>query len=221
MSRPCLHRALLICDAILRGALRRGYRVEYSESQKQARIFIRDHAFAFSVEERSRRHEVIKDPKQLGKLDRFYTPRYRYELTGVLTLRLAECISGVKNNWFDTSRQKVEDRLSEFFCSLAVAAVHADRREAERRAWQAEYRETQRVRAEYEQADEKLNQILERLERAESLRALLSRLEAERIDLSMPIGRHDSWRHWLVDVIEQTDPVLALKAGELQLVGQV
>jgi len=213
VSAPMLHRALRIAEAIIRGAIRRGYTVETPKEGRVAKIFIRGNDFGFVLEEPSKRIEEKADPKHP---DRWY-PRYRYEPRGRLVLRLEGYGWGSRTRWEDSEKKPIESRLPEFFQSLAAAAVEEERREVQRKADQARWRAQEALQAEYDEASEQVWDLVKRVEKAEGLRKLLVRFEAAGVDMSKPVGRYATWLDWVREAIRVTDPVADIATGEIKL----
>ena len=213
VSAPMLHRALRISEAIVRGSIRRGYTFEKPKEGGYAKIFIRGNGFGFAIEEPSKRIELKPDPKNP---DRWYS-RYRYEPRGRLVLRLEGYGWGARTRWEDTDKQLIDARLSEFFQALAVAGVEQERRVAERKADQARWRAQEALQAEYNEASEQVWDLVKRAKKADGLRMLLARFDAQAVDMSKPVGRYATWRDWLLEAIRVTDPIADIAAGEIRL----
>jgi hypothetical protein len=213
VSASLLPRALRIAEAIIRGAVRRGYTVETPKEGGVAKIFIRGNDFGFVLEEPSKRIEEKPDPKHP---DRWYR-RYRYEPRGRLVLRLEGYGWKARNRWEDSTKTLIEARLLEFFQSLARGAIEEERREVERKADQARWRAQEALQAEYDEASEQVWDLVKRVEKADGLRRLLARFQAEGVDMSKPVGRHASWSDWVKEAIRLTDPIADIAAGEIKL----
>lgn len=213
VSTPLLHRALRIAEGIIRGAVRRGYTVERPKQGGLAEIMIRGSGFRFVIEEPSKRIENKPDPKHP---DHWYR-RYRYEPRGRLVLRLEGYGYTSRSRWEDSDKALIDTRLSEFFQSLAVAAIEQERRDAENKAQQEIWRAQEALQAEYDEASEQVWDLVKRVDKADGLRRLLARFESEGVDMSKPVGRHGSWSDWVKEAIRLTDPIADIAAGEIKL----
>lgn len=208
VSSQLLRRALRIAEGIIRAANRRGYVVRVPEKGKTAEIFVGDNGFEFRIEESSKRFENQPDPKHP---DRYY-PRFRYEPRGTLAIKL-----GFRDQWQDSEKKTAEERLGEFFEALAVMAIERERSIAESKAWQKRWDAQQRLRAEYDAASKQAAELMKRMDDADGLRRLLARFESEGVDMSAPVGEHESWRLWLIELIRVTDPLADARSGEIKL----
>jgi hypothetical protein len=126
-----VNRVLRISDAIIRGALRRGYKLDTTDPRDTVKIVVRGCGFRFSFEEPSKLKKEVPEPPTrriaASPAVRIYQHR-RYAPSGRLKLHLGAYGDKVRTLWEDTETQQVEDCLADFFRSLAIAAVYAERR---------------------------------------------------------------------------------------------
>jgi hypothetical protein len=152
VSRPHLHRALLILHTLCREATRRGWSVVESPSSwsenRGIAIEIGGHRYALRIFELSTKIPI--DAKEREEWRRAHptrlswqdAPRHRFELTGRLKLSIPHPADGSRGNWTDGSRGAIESKFDRVFRELERRKV-ADDEAAKERAIRAAERERQ------------------------------------------------------------------------------
>ena len=149
VSRGQLRRALLIGNAVLTEAERRGYRVEGVNKAHDHRagvaINVRGHAYALEIHEMTDREPLDAKAVERWRRDNRYRLSYQPNLEPPLKhipngrLRLSLPDYGVKRaNWTEGPRGPLEAKLASVFNELERRADADDLRDEERDRWLAE-----------------------------------------------------------------------------------
>ena len=148
LSRPQLGRALLLLQALVDEALRRGHEIGPAGSVGAVGLVVRGHESPFSLIEEVDRVRRELTAREQARKDReyWYRPQEFDELaSGRLQLRLGRPEYGRTSSWADRKRWKLDDRLPHVLAAMEQAANEAEARERERqrrqeaaqRAWEA------------------------------------------------------------------------------------
>lgn len=212
-------RLLRIVDAIVKGFSRRGFelrpRKRDARTARGLQILVDDEAFSISIEERMRRETHRPTPDELARKRRgqfVYMRSFDYAPTGEFTLKIEPCYAGgIQSSWRDSTRQRLEDRLTEVMVSLRRHAAQRKeerartQRRAARHEEEQERRAALRTRVDAErEAVAKLEQDAGSWKRAEQIRAFVAAVEkANRLGTA----ESSSWADWARAYADRIDPL--------------
>ena len=221
-----LSRALRIFDALIKGAIRRGYEIKRGEHRPLDTIVrVRQKDIHVRIEEPSRAlpkdqvkvHEIRhREPwAWTERLEQTHAP------TGVLLLKISNVYRApVQSTWTDTATRPIEECVTDFFRSALVLAFEHEAEERIRVAERRRHEARQRLTQEQQAAAKQFEELAAQDARVSTLRDFLSKLDKESIGMEHRVGSFTSWREWAHAYIAALDPVVRLKAGELRLVGK-
>lgn len=161
VSRDQLRRALLIAQAVVAEAERRGWDVKPIEKSYNHRagcaIVNRDHSYAFEIVEMTDRRPLDERELERWRRENRYRLSYRPDLeppqahvpNGRLRLSLPD-YHVKRANWTEGPRGPLEGKLASVFVELERRAEEDDRRDADRRVQEEERRRAAEERAERE-----------------------------------------------------------------------
>ena len=208
VQRAHLHRALLILQALISEAERRGYLVAGSgadtRDEKGATIAVRDHRYQFNLFEMSDRVPISEDQLVRWRKDHPWRSSYSNEPThvsvpnGRLKLSFPTYVRGRRSTWTEGPRGALEAKLPSVFAALEEWAAEDDR-----------------IAAEFERAEQQRQRELEaRLERER-----LARIEKKREERLL--GEVLAWQQAAQVrqyVVALTERLLALEEKDRQLI---
>lgn len=224
VSRELLRRALLIVEALVAEALRRGYSVEAIEKSYNHRagcaLAVRGHKYPFEISEMTDRRPLTEREVARWRSDNRYRLSWQPDLEPPLAhtpngrLRLSLPDYHVKRaNWTEGPRGRLEAKLLSVFTELERRAEEDDRRDAERRLREEARRREDELRRERERLQEIEARRLERLREeiatwrfAVQARAYVAELRA-RVDESP--ADHEGiavWCDWIDEWAERANP---------------
>lgn len=235
-EKPCLdilatgdalERALWIADAIIKGAERRGFQVEISES---VRLRVRDDSnllkivtrpgrstidilgsqIGFSIVEGSDRIELEPDPRHLKTYgteawDFRYAATHKRVPNGRLSLKLESFYTyDGRHNWTDGKKQRVEDCLQKFFiAAIHIAESQRLKREEDAARRKAEYeaqlrREEEERRAELQaQLVYDLRSRIDDVQSAEQVREFVERVISSPLNSEKDFSDESQLGQWV------------------------
>jgi hypothetical protein len=158
VSRASLDRALRILDGLSRALEAKGCKLRPADGKEKVSAALQGpDAVGFLLEEEVTRTErPLRDWQLRDKARnpwRYSTPRYKYEPSGRLRLRLSlRGGSGVRGTWGDGARQKLDALLPRAVETILGDLTHAqhEREEAERRRQELERQRLERAAADLE-----------------------------------------------------------------------
>lgn len=241
-----IDRVLRIVDALVKAIEKRGYTVqpgkppppnEYKPRYDHAKLIINGEIIRFSIEETIRRRPHRLTEKEIASQNRasrswnysssLNIPRYDFIPTEMLTLKIDEQYrSGLKHNWKDTARRRVEAQLNDVVSALIMSAAWKRRerqKEQERnRRHQTELARRAALRqqlANERSAVAQLEKNAELWRRAQVIRGFAGIVEArirngEATDLPM---EPDAWLAWARDYANRVDPLAECKPSILDI----
>lgn len=218
VSKESLNRALRIFDAILSAIDARGWSVAIqSEHPFLTQVTVLGEPIAVCITEKIRQVEVPQAPKKDFTF-LLARERYRYEPTGLLTIRLSDSTSFTWNprTWNDGKRQRLESCLHDVmigFVELAERRKTARREEERRQLEQLEAERRRLVVAELRERENdrraELQRQIERWSRAYEVRAYIAALQhaSREYVLQDPDGRLARWLRWAGAHAANIDPL--------------
>jgi hypothetical protein len=226
VSRPLVHRALRIMNAVLKGVRKLGHEIEIASDLRyqQTRVVIGEIKVNISIREHTTRSERPLTPEeQKGPRD-LIRDRWFSDPTGVLFFAVGE----ENKKWRDRAKTPLEDRQINIVTEILRQAERARiaAREWEEQKPQREEDEHQAVirRAEEKAVYDRNYRISEaaRLQvknfesaaeswaRSEALRKFLAACESEIVETRGPIAPHSpeaKWLAWAARHIDKIDPL--------------
>jgi hypothetical protein len=221
VSPATLERALLTVDRLIAVLEALGNRAHLNlEQTPTLRFTIDGEDLGISVEEKVSAHPYRPKPSDSKKYP-WQLPRYEYEPTGKLTLRIHGKLPwGMRTSWSDGKVQRVEALTGKVVIALyeAAAAQRQKRIDDER---QAREREEQWRRAEEArelrrlelQRRKHLQQLAVHFEEAQRMRRFVEAVEAHRDTLSAVTVQGmamDTWLEWAKDYATRYNPLNTL-----------
>jgi hypothetical protein len=215
VSRAQLRRALLIANAILAEAERRGYTVEGVNKAYDHRagiaINVRGHAYAFEIHEMTDREPLDAKAVERWRRDNRYRLSYQPDLEPPLKhipngrLRLSLPDYAVKRaNWTEGPRGPLEAKLTSVFTELERRADADDLRDVERDRWLAERerqaeiaREQARLAALEQARVERLKSEVERWRLAKDAREYAAALREQSARFPGAAAEIQEWCDWI------------------------
>jgi hypothetical protein len=143
VSKPLLHRGMLILDALLKGLEARGFSVEVSnEGATPTRAIIGEEKVGFFLWEKDNRSERVYTKEELAKPSWERRDRWIFTPSGTLTFTINEHWDDfTKRNWRDKEGKPLEAQLNDIVVGLLTAAAGL-------RAKRLEWEESERLRKE-------------------------------------------------------------------------
>jgi hypothetical protein len=225
VSRPHLHRALLILHTLCREATRRGWGVVESTSSwsenRGIAIEIGGHRYALRIFELSTKIPIDEkereawrraNPSRLSWQD---APKHRFELTGRLKLSIPHPADGTRGNWTDGPRGAIESKFDRIFTELERRKVADDEaarlrviEEAERERRMAEERERALLARRERERGERLQGQAATWARTRDVRDFVAELRRRLPELeAIERTRIAEWCEWADAWAEMNDPV--------------
>jgi hypothetical protein len=219
-----LERALKIFGLAIGTLESRGHRVTVEAVRDRFRpeapvsTFARigEQTVRLAISERSRRtpHKATKEErlreKKLGWLGQ--VPKHDYVPSGILTFEVHSGLYGVRDQWSDTKRTKLEDRIPEVVAAVERASVlqqeAADERERAKQEREAarQRAELERRRNDYERRlEEDLVDMVERHDRARRIRSFVAAAAGKLTPHDLSVAA--DWFQWAKDYADRTDPL--------------
>jgi hypothetical protein len=183
VSRDSLPRALRIMDALLKAIEVRGFQVAVAEGERAGTyVELIGEKLEIVLEEKSKRteHALTKEESdRKAKYGSTWAPRWDYEASGVLQLRIKEIWGdGARKTWSDGRKQRVEEAVNDVLAGMIVVAEAKRQHEIEMVRQRSEWAEAERRRLELEQRGHEESEQLKALEREATLWARSQQLRA-------------------------------------------
>ena len=219
-----LGRALRIMDALIKGLEARGYPVATQASDERATT-VTVLGIPLEIE---LREQVTQVPHKLTPAEKaeqkrnswLYLPKYDHHLSGQLTLGIKTWCDGVRCNWSDGKKQRLEHCLNAFVAGLIQAAVRKQARdlawERQQRQWEEERQqreEQERIRREEEARFQALEQEVSNWQRATRIRAYVEAVRQAAVESNDAIEAGSELDRWLAWVLQQADRIDPLRAS--------
>lgn len=216
VTRTSIDRALRLLEVVVRACESRGWSVVAPDPEHSAEIRIDDDPVSFGISEKILRFEVKTDDPDKDKL--YWTPRYRYEPSGLLTLEIFDYLgNGLRRSWSDGKRQRLEDLLLEFLDGVERVSAALRVRRLEREEWHRQYQLKELRRQELADKIKKEKARRERLvaqlkgwSQANALRQIIAEVR-QRCGTdanAWPSAGVSHWLHWAEGMLRRLDPFL-------------
>ncbi|MBA1146686.1 hypothetical protein H0Z60_06400 [Ectothiorhodospiraceae bacterium WFHF3C12] len=175
--------------------------------------------FSLKLDERVSRHErelTAAEKRERATKEYFYfRDRYRYEPTGELVLRVVDAPYGMRSQWRDGKRKRLEDCLGEAIQSLTAMAAERKARKAEReereRQWQEAQRRREELRREVEAEQRRVDALLAESaawEKSQQLRDYIAAVRGIRLNSDGINGVTEQWLDWAEQQADRLDPTV-------------
>jgi hypothetical protein len=137
-----IDRALLIIDALVKSAESFGVHFRHEKDRGELRAYLGEGYATLKLRERSKQHVLTAaEIAEEKKTNRYFYQTRKYSPTGILRIEITSWLGfGFKSAWED-GKTKLEVQLHEvvraIFQSVMATRILSERREAERRRWEA------------------------------------------------------------------------------------
>ncbi len=210
-----LRRALRIIDAVVKSFEERKFKVAVdTDKDNETYALIHDEKLRFSLIEKIRQldHEQTEEEKKNPRAS-FWSPRYDYKPTGLLTLRINEWgAQGLQKSWSD-GKKRLEDKLNDFVIgAVKVAVIQREEHLESQREW----KERQRKQEEERQRRIFIENFINNLEidseswaKSKIIRSYIREVEkkvAQRLDRHTFQGKYEEWLSMANQYVDQIDP---------------
>jgi len=208
-------------DGLLKALAERNINVRIvDERGHHTLVTVADEDIRIGLTERVNRRdrELAPEEKRKLKLGHYVWNRYRYEPSGRLRLRIFCQNSRARwREWEDSSRRRLEDRLSEFIVGLRLAADA--QKEARRQAEMAEQRREEARRREHAAAilrwkeEERFEEFRKQASAWHESRQLreyvteVRRVALQRDGIIEPGSELNTWLAWASAKVSEIDPL--------------
>lgn len=218
VSPKGLDRALAAADSLIKVMEGLGNQVRIvPEKTPKLRITVSDEELGISIEEKVSSRPYVPKPSDKRK-SAWQFPRYEYEATGQLTLRVyGDLPYGLRTSWSDGKRQRIEEIVEKIVCGIyAAAKAQTQKRidDAQRaREWEEERRrseERQQIRRLELQRGKHLEKLAGQYETVVRIRRFIEAVErdAERMSgIAVQGMEFAEWLEWAKKYVEQVDPM--------------
>lgn len=228
VSRKSLRRALRIMDALLKGLLRRGFKVYQEECSVQVQIH--GECLTFGISE-----EIItlKTQSKDTNLDGYYEFGHsRFDQERVPSGKLCLTIhdhnyywgNNFRKNWRDTKRKQLEDSLDAFVIGLIKRAVKKKEYRHEKEEEKRQQRELARQREEeqnrlaelkrqVQQEQTRVSKLItdaENYHKSKQVRNFIAAVENEQLKdnpVYVTDDDYENWVKWALDQADRLDPL--------------
>ena len=219
VSTGLIPRATRIMDALYRAFDARGFEVRGGPEGGHAHVLVDGELIGFSIEERIRQvpHVLTENEKRDKARGYLWAHKYDHVASGLLVLKLdTGWNSGLRGQWSDTTRQRVEDCLNDLMVTMVRVVQHQreDRRkrEEQHRQWEEEAARREALRLKREEEAAAVRQVFadaENWAKAERLRRFIAEVERRGTGRA-PDPRFTSvadWVVWASDQANHLDPL--------------
>lgn len=215
VSKETARRAVRILHAFITATFQRGFTPAAGSDKKTFSVTVLGESLEIALEERFK--QVPHVPTRQPSATPWYTPRFDYESTGQLSLRIKSIWGGeVRKVWRDTKTARLEEVLNDVMVGL-VKAAEAQRiatleRDRQRQEWEAE-RKRKELEEQRRQEELARRQALEaesaKWAKAIEIRGYVAALRTAAEQQSIPSGddRLTSWLAWAAEHADRLDPV--------------
>lgn len=213
-----------ILAALEHACANRGLLHAPGRATQPTRLVVDEIPLFLHVGERTKRHEVPREPRSAGRASYPWEERriYRHEATGNLTLAV---MTTPDSSWYylpasqlirDTPDRPLEERLNDVFVTMQnlvadtrLKRLERQREDERRRAAEDAARNAALARQRRQSEIQDLNELAERRQRAELIRALVVAAEAAgRAPRSTGAPLElASWRAWALQIADELDPL--------------
>jgi hypothetical protein len=208
---PSINRALLILDAIVKALEGRGFKVVSQDGRGE--VFLLDERLAFAINETVKRYDVVYTPAQRKAKPYGYFPRWGYNPTGTLSLKINDGTYDI-DHLAEGKNQCLEDCLNQFVISLVKAAerVKINRLERQRQEeeWKREREEREARQREIEQEKERQRQLEIDAVNWAKARKIRQYIKAVKVNYGIDelAEEQANWIFWASNYADSIDPLL-------------
>jgi hypothetical protein len=211
-----LIRALRLMDALIKGLVARGYPVaNEADDERATTVTVLGTPLEIEL-----REQITQVPHKLTPAEKaeqkrtawVYLPKYDHHLSGQLTLGIKTWCDGVRCNWSDGKKQRLEHCLNAFIAGLIQAAVRKQARDLawgrQQRQWEEERRqreEQERIRREEAARLQALEQEVADWRRAQRIRAYVEAVRQAAVERKGIIEAGSDLERWFVWAMQQAD----------------
>lgn len=207
VSKEARARALRVADAIIKELERRGHSVVVDGHRKTFAV-IGGEKVGFYIEERFTRRETVLTEDE--KKRHVYKPRFEFEPSGRLSLRIDGYSRDIQHGWSDGVRQKVEGVVADFLDGLERSAEESRIRRQERLADERRWAEERRLRDEEERRVRELDDHLKLYRATRDIREYLA--FAESVETASP---GSDWIEWVKRRLATCEAMLRGRVSKL------
>lgn len=218
VSKDCLDRGLQILNTLLFLLEQLGLKTKNKKNNYHTRpdtlMEILGEEISFSLNEKIRRRDHIPSKDA----NRWWTQKYDYEPTGILTLEIHTWYpEGIRKKWSDSDSKRLEGQLSDFIIGATKIAVALKQRRLGQEELARREKELRRKHEEEEaarQLEEKRRKDLENQAanwiKAQQLREYIFAVE-KRAEFNIANGHHviglEKWITWARQHADRIDPL--------------
>jgi len=214
VSRGSLGRALRIMNALIKALEARGFKILLNKNS----VSVLGETIEFGLRESIKRTEREPLPDEKKRYSWQYE-KYDYHPTGKLILSIKNSIgTGLRKNWSDGQKHRVEDSLNDFVVGLIKAAVDMRAWKLERDRQHREWQEQERLRLEEEKRRREQEELLQCLSndasawhKSRNIRAYADAVKHAVIKEHGEIlsgSKLDTWLAWAYSQADRTDPLV-------------
>jgi hypothetical protein len=221
VSKNSVKRACRIANALIKTLEKHGFEILIKDRETKIIVPGIDDEVRIYFKEKVKQVDHKMTAKELADEKRrgwCYAPKYDYEPTGILGLFIDEYSGrGLKKQWRDTKKNKIEHRLVDFLIGIIRIADCSRRerleREEERRRWEEEQRrraELERLRQIELEKRAVLEQQAQRWEQSRQIRGFIEavRAKAKQADqMYFKRSQLNDWVKWAGEHAERLDPL--------------
>jgi len=222
VSRQSINRACRIANAFVRFIEKHGFELSIRNQETQICVPGIDDKVSIYLKEKVKQMPHTKTASELADEERWgwaRGPKYDFEPTGILGLFIdTYSCRGLKKQWHDTKKAKIEKRLVDFTLGIIRIADCKRRRRLEREEEDRRWEEERRRRAELERLRQielekrsMLERQAQRWEQSQQIRAFIEavREKAMQIEQMGPdSGQLENWIEWASEHADRLDPLL-------------
>ncbi len=215
LAKSSVPRALRLLQGLFAEAMQRGYQIVTSGGDRTcaggAAVMIGGHRFEVVLaEERTRVPHRLTPAEQSRPAEYRWAPRWDYEASGRLVLRLGHDYYGPPLAT-DRTRWRIEARLGRAFERLEAAAVDAEARRQERVRAEQEHQARLEAERERQERERRAAHRVEHLTRQVAAWRLAADIRAfvdhARATVDPPDSEAAAWLDWATDYAESIDPL--------------
>jgi len=207
ISPKSIERAVAILDTLIKALESRTFQLGFLNEGRSFIIRVCGEDFVMSLEEKVRRYEKhlsAAESRQKNDWFSYRSPKYKYEATGWLELRIEGEGYGYRKRWADGKKQRLETILSSFLIGLVKAAFRIKdwrgKIERERQEWQERERQRQeeiRRRHEEEERTKNLLDQVKQWKQCSNIRAFLAALKTALNQSGVALRDDEEMREWI------------------------
>jgi hypothetical protein len=220
ICKGSIDRAMRIYDALIKAFEKRGFNITINKSTGVTTVTVMGEPLEIRLEEPVAQveRELTKEEKKKVLQGGWVYNRYVHRPSGRLILKINEWLDGLRKNWSDGKKYRLEDILNLFIIGLIKAAARSKERilEREKREQERRAREEQiRLKAEQIQREkEKIQGLMRNAEAWYKSQQIRSYIDAVRQTVTQKHGsivagsEIDEWLSWATQQADRLDPLV-------------